>query len=700
MHRLLRRQLRKHLGVEGEVPAALKEFVAAVDAAYADFDSDRAMLERSLELSSQELSGARDEATEARRQLTDALETISEGFFLFDAEDRLVVCNSRFRELYPGLADIVVPGVAFETILRTVTERGILTDTAGRSERWIRERLEQHRNPGGPLLHHQSDGLWIQINERKTQDGGTVGVYTDVTELKKREAEVAAARDEAMRATQAKSQFLASMSHELRTPLNAIIGYSEMLHEEAEDLGQESFLPDLVKIREAGKHLLSLINDILDLSKIEAGKMDVLLEDFEVADLIAQVQSVIGPLMAKNGNTLVVDCAPDLGAMRSDQTKLRQNLFNLLSNAAKFTKAGKITLAARRVVHNGADWLEFKISDTGIGMTQEQLGRLFQAFAQAEASTSRDYGGTGLGLAITRHFCRMLGGDVAVESAPGEGSTFTITLPAMGPAAEAEVVAPAAGPARSVATGTVLIIDDDKAIHDLLERELGAKGYHVLHAAGGREGLKIAKQSRPDVITLDIIMPDLDGWTVLKTLKDDQELRDIPVLLVTIMGDREMGFALGAADYITKPLDREMLLSAVNRHARRANGAQILVVDDDSKTRDMLRRTLAKEGWTVAEAGNGQEAIGLLERGRPVLVLLDLMMPEMDGFEVLERMRLDEDWRDIPVIIVTAKDLTRAEVDQLNGHVVKILQKGAYQRSDLLTEIHDMVARRVALSTT
>ena len=699
MHRLLRRQLRKHLGVEDEVPAALQAFVAAVDAAYADFDSDRAMLERSLELSSNELSGARDEATEARRRLTDALESISEGFFLFDAEDRLVVCNSRFRALYPGLADIVVPGVAFETILQTVTERGILTDTAGRTDGWIRERLEQHRNPGRPLLHHQSDGLWIQISERKTQEGGTVGVYTDVTELKKREAEVAAARDEAMKATQAKSQFLASMSHELRTPLNAIIGYSEMLHEEAEDLGQESFLPDLVKIRESGKHLLSLINDILDLSKIEAGKMDVLLEDFEVADLITQVQSVIEPLMAKNGNTLVVDCAPDLGAMRSDQTKLRQNLFNLLSNAAKFTKEGKITLAARRVVQNGADWLEFRLSDTGIGMTPEQLGRLFQAFAQAEASTSRDYGGTGLGLAITRHFCRMLGGDVTVDSTPGEGSTFTITLPARGPDAEAEV-APAVGPTRSVATGTVLIIDDDRAIHDLLERELGAKGYHVLHAAGGREGLKIAKQSRPDVITLDIIMPDLDGWTVLKTLKDDQELRDIPVLLVTIMGDRDMGFALGAADYITKPLDREKLLAAVNRHARRADGAQVLVVDDDWKTRDVLRRMLAKEGWTVAEASNGREAISLLERGRPVLVLLDLMMPEMDGFEVLERMRLDEDWRDIPVIIVTAKDLTRAEVDQLNGQVVKILQKGAYQRRDLLTEVHDMVARRVALSVT
>ena len=263
---------------------------------------------------------------------------------------------------------------------------------------------------------------------------------------------MAAARDEAMQATQAKSQFLASMSHELRTPLNAIIGYSEMLHEEAEDLGQDTFLPDLVKIREAGRHLLSLINDVLDLSKIEAGKMDVLIEDFEVADLIAQVQSVIEPLMTKNANTLVVDCAPDLGAMRSDQTKLRQSLFNLLSNAAKFTERGRITLAARRIVQDGDDVLEFKVSDTGIGMTGEQLGRLFQAFAQAEASTSRDYGGTGLGLAITRHFCRMLGGEVAAESTPGKGSTFAIVVPAIASDVKGEVAESAARPAPAPST--------------------------------------------------------------------------------------------------------------------------------------------------------------------------------------------------------------------------------------------------------
>jgi CheY-like chemotaxis protein len=251
---------------------------------------------------------------------------------------------------------------------------------------------------------------------------------------------------------------------------------------------------------------------------------------------------------------------------------------------------------------------------------------------------------------------------------------------------------------RADALGTVLIVDDESATHDLLERELAGAGYHILHAAGGREGLKIAKQARPDVITLDIIMPDLDGWSVLKALKADPELCDIPVVLVTIMRDRDLGFALGAADYITKPLDREVLMRVVGRHVRGDGKAQVLVVDDDPKTRDLLRRTLQKAGWTVAEAANGSEAIAALERAKPALVLLDLMMPGMDGFEVLERLHDDETWREVPVIIITARDLTAEDINRLNGRVVKVLQKGAYQRRDLVRDIQAMIARQVAHS--
>jgi adenylate cyclase len=290
------------------------------------------------------------EIARARQRLVDAIESISEGFALYDADDRLVLCNSRYRELlYPGIADVMEPGTPFETIIRRAAERGLVASAKGRVEEWVAERLASHRNPTGVMVQHRSHDRWIQISERKTEEGSTVAVYADITELR-------VARDEAMEATKAKSQFLASMSHELRTPLNAIIGYSEMLHEEAADLGQKEFLPDLEKIRAAGKHLLSLINNVLDLSKIEAGKMDVLIEDFDVGTLLAEVQSVIEPLMAKNANRLVADCAPDAGMMRSDPTKLRQNLYNLLSKAAKFTRHGQITLAARRRARDGSDW--------------------------------------------------------------------------------------------------------------------------------------------------------------------------------------------------------------------------------------------------------------------------------------------------------------------------------------------------------
>jgi signal transduction histidine kinase/DNA-binding response OmpR family regulator len=498
-------------------------------------------------------------------------------------------------------------------------------------------------------------------------------------------------------ASQHKSQFLANMSHELRTPLNAIIGYSEMLQEEAADLGQEGYIPDLQKIHAAGQHLLTLINDILDLSKIEAGRMDLYLETFEIAPMISDVVTTINPLLEKNTNILEVHGGDDIGAMWADLTKVRQSLFNLLSNACKFTQQGVISLALARETADGGDWITFRVSDTGIGMTPEQLGKLFQAFSQAEASTARQYGGTGLGLMITKRFCQMMGGDITVESELGRGSTFTIKLPA-------EVGAPKAQPTAAEPTSetlpaglsTVLVIDDDPAVRELLQRFLSKEGFRVVSAAGGEEGLRLARERRPAVITLDVLMPSMDGWSVLTTLKADPDLADIHVIMLTIVDDKNLGYALGASDYLTKPVDRDRLVAILNKYRREDPCRLVLVVEDNAATRAMLRRTLEKEGWTVTEAEHGRMALERIAESRPALILLDLMMPEMDGFQFVEAWRQHEAWRSIPIVVVTAKDLTAEDHLRLNGYVEQILQKGAYNREVLLAEVRELVASCVA----
>ncbi len=491
-----------------------------------------------------------------------------------------------------------------------------------------------------------------------------------------------------------KSEFLANMSHELRTPLNAIIGYSEMLQEDAEDLGAEQFTDDLKKINAAGKHLLELINDVLDLSKIEAGKMELYLESFEVAGLVRDIAAVIQPLAGKNANRLDVRCPEQIGTMHADLTKVRQALFNLLSNACKFTERGTVVLAVTREAVDGQDWMSFSVSDTGIGMTPEQLGKLFEAFTQADAATTRRFGGTGLGLAISRRFCRMMGGDVTVESESGLGSTFTIRLPARVAEAVVEpaVSVPPAEPALA-GIGTVLVIDDEAAVRDLMQRFLTKEGFRVVTAQGGEEGLQRARELRPDAITLDVMMPGMDGWAVLSALKADPDLADIPVVMLTIVDDRNLGYALGASDYLTKPIDRERLTAVLKQHRR---DRPVLVVDDDVSVRQLLRRMLEPEGYVVVEADNGRAALERLRDVSPSVVLLDLMMPEMDGFEFVTEFRRHEAWRAIPIVVITAKDLSGADRERLNGYVQKILQKGAHSREQLLAEVRELVVNSVA----
>jgi CheY-like chemotaxis protein/anti-sigma regulatory factor (Ser/Thr protein kinase) len=446
---------------------------------------------------------------------------------------------------------------------------------------------------------------------------------------------------------------------------------------------------DLRRIRAAGHHLLALINDVLDLSKIEAGKMELHLESFDVRSAIDAVASTVSPLIEKNGNVLALVLDGDLGTIHADVTRVRQVLFNLLSNASKFTERGTITLAGSRRTEGQAEWIELTVRDTGIGMTPEQLGRLFNAFAQAETSTAKKYGGTGLGLVISRMFCEMMGGTITVASEAGVGTAFTVRIPV-------EVADPSAASIPEVAsegegtTGTVLVIDDDPATRDLLGRMLSRDGYRVLQAANGAAGLALARAHRPDVITLDVVMPGLDGWEVLSALKEDPEVAAIPVVMLTITDDRNLGFSLGASEYLTKPIERERLVSVLSRY-RRAPGASVLIVEDDGDTRTMLRRSLEKEGWTITEAENGRVGLEKLQSTMPTLILLDLMMPEMDGFQFLEALRAKPGHADTEVVVMTAKVLTNEDRRLLNGGVQRVLQKGEHNEAAFLLAVRSLM---------
>ena len=488
-------------------------------------------------------------------------------------------------------------------------------------------------------------------------------------------------------ASQHKSQFLSSMSHELRTPLNAIIGLTEMMVTNAARFGTEKAAEPLRRVHRAGSHLLGLINQVLDLSKIEAGKLELSPDWVNLTPLINEVVDTARPLAEQNNNRLVVKCQENLGSLTVDPMRLRQILLNLLSNACKFTKQGEVTLLARKLVNEG-NWIEFAVSDTGIGMTPEQQAKLFEEFTQADSSTARQYGGTGLGLAITRKLARMMGGDVTLTSEAGKGSTFTVRLPA-------NTDVPAGAPissdrGRSTRADCVLVIDDDATARELISDHLKAGGFSVVTAAGGVEGIKLAKELQPTAITLDVMMPDLDGWSVLAALRQNPELADIPVIMVSIVDDKRRGIALGAAGYLTKPIDRERLHRLVRRFQAPTRATRVLMVEDDASQRERMLGWLERPHWIVREAANGREALDLLREEKPDVILLDLMMPEMDGFEVVAALQGDKDWRDIPVIVITSLDLDAKDRERLNSGVQSVLVKEKFRPEDLVERIRQL----------
>ena len=522
----------------------------------------------------------------------------------------------------------------------------------------------------------------------------------DISDRVRAELELRGAKEAAESASRVKSSFLANMSHELRTPLNAIIGYSEILLEDATDRGDAASMGDLEKIQGAGRHLLGLINDILDLSKIEAGRMDVYVEQVPLARLVDEVKTIVDPMVRKNDNILVIECPSDIGSLRTDVTKLKQSLINLLSNAAKFTRQGKVTLRlAREGGDGGRQSIRLAVSDSGIGMTDEQMSRLFQAFTQADSSTTRNFGGTGLGLTITRHFCTMLGGSIDVASVPGQGSTFTILLPVETAAHAAEPAGIAQGgeETASAAPGliSVLIVDDDPAVHGVLDATLAKEGYRLMHATDGHQALDMMRRDPPDIVTLDVMMPKVDGWSVLGIMKSEPKLEHIPVIMLTIVDDRNLGFSLGASEYMTKPIDRNRLIALIRKFSPADRDGRILVVDDDPDLRHMIRTTIEGVGMRTAEAENGTAALAwLAENPQPSLVLLDLMMPMMDGFEFLERVRAQQEFSELPIVVLTAKELTDAERTFLAENTLLILSKSAQPIGTLGSALVAIAGRR------
>ncbi len=503
------------------------------------------------------------------------------------------------------------------------------------------------------------------------------------------------ARDLASTSARTRSSFLASMSHELRTPLNAIIGYTELVAEELEDEGMSAPMADLRKILTSAQHLLQLINDILDLSRIESDRLTLQWEEVDLQALVQQAVSAARPRIERHGNRLELDLQlTERTTLWADRARLHQALGNLLSNAAKFTSGGAVKVSLTR----DDDALELSVSDNGIGIATHDLERIFEAFNPTQESTTRAYAGAGLGLALARHFCRLMGGELTAHSAPGQGSTFRMRLPdhhhsAPTPSQVSEAAATEHRARRAASGARVLVIDDDPQVHTALRALLAEDGVEVISAFDGMDGLQLARAKRPDIITLDVLMPGLNGWTVLASIKNDPELAEIPVIMLTMVSDRNTGYALGAADYLTKPFDRIRLLQTLGRYRREDHEALLLIVDDEPDLRDIFRRRAEGDGWRVLEAPDGQSALDALARHRPDVILLDLMMPTMDGFEFLDRLRQAPETRDLPVIVMTAMSLTEQDIQRLRGQAQQVVQKGGQPMESILNDIRRVLGR-------
>ena len=510
--------------------------------------------------------------------------------------------------------------------------------------------------------------------------------------LQERSRELEQKTQELEVASRHKSEFLASMSHELRTPLNAVIGFSDVLLERMFgelNARQEEYVLD---IRNSGRHLLELINEILDLSKIEAGRMELEIGAVSLPALLEQGAAMVRERAVEHGIALELELAPDVGTVRADELKLKQVVVNLITNAVKFTPdGGAVTVGAAT---SGPDAV-VSVRDTGIGIAEDERERIFEAFQRGGRGARTSAEGTGLGLTLSRRIVELHGGRLWMESEVGVGSTFSFSVPRMAGIPEPEPVRRAARAAAPAGGGSILVIEDDRRSADLLRVYLEDAGHEVTVAGDGVQGLDLARRTQPTAVILDVLLPRLNGWDVLARLKRDPATASIPVVIVSMLDERGAGFALGAADYLVKPVEHEELLRAVTRCVTPpGDGRTVVAIDDEPVDLDLIEAALAPQGWSVVRAEGGEAGVEAVRRERPAVVLLDLLMPGVDGFEVVERVRADPDVAGVPIVVFTSKDMTAADHERLSGRISLLAQKGTFRQDQLANVVRRLGAAR------
>jgi PAS domain S-box-containing protein len=632
----------------------------------------------------------------ANQFLDSLLENIPNMIFVKDAQElRFVRMNAAGEALLGFSRDELIGKNDFDFFPGEQAEQFISTDRATLRERHlvdIPEESIQTKAKGPRVLHTKK----IPVLDLGGQPSYLLGISEDITEAKMVQEALAQAQGEAERANRAKSQFLANMSHELRTPLNAILGFSALLRDDATGrLDEATRLRFLNQIHSSGQHLLELINDVLDLSKVEAGQMDLLLQPVELGQLIDEVRATVEPLARTKSIALNIVLAPELRLV-ADPAKVRQMLLNLVSNAIKFTPSGgRIDIRRRRI----ESAVEISVTDTGIGIAEEDLGRLFTEFQQLDAGRGQRQEGTGLGLALTKRMAELHGGQVTVESEPGKGSTFTLRLPVQPKVRRAPAPVTPPPPAEiDLSRPLVLVVDDNPEAAEILVHHLDTGGFRTELARTGPEALTMARDLRPAAITLDILLPEVDGWEVLNRLKADEATRNIPIVVVSVVDNAALGLALGAFDYFVKPVDGKALLSRLTEYTFttkvKTEQISVLVVDDEPANLDLLEALLKPAGFGVHRAGGGQEGIDMAKSLVPNLIVLDLMMPKVSGFDVVDALRGEEATRAIPIMVLTAKTLTDEDKRALNGQVAAIFQRNSVAGSELTAWLRRIVAKK------